>query len=140
MAPTFPSPFQERFAEAVEAARREGINQKQLSKEIGCSKNMIRLWRTGEHRPQHHHVQAIAEVLGIPAQELFEKPAERRPSPAGSPDPQDLLHRLTELELEAVLRKVQEAKPHLKQLDELLPSLMTLLAEAKLHVDETGAD
>jgi transcriptional regulator with XRE-family HTH domain len=136
MPPEAPTPFQERFEGILRTAKEAGMSQQDLAQRIGCSKNMIKLWRTGQHKPQRHHAEAISELLGISFEELFKPPAPVRAREADSVDPHDLLSRFAELELDVVLEKVQEAAPHLQQLQSSIPSLLDLLAEAKRVVGE----
>lgn len=137
MASTSPTPFQERFQEVLDAARKAGSTQEQLASQIGCSKNMITHWKAGRHEPQHRHAEPISRMLGISVDELFKKPSETKRGLEPT-DPNDLLSRLAALELDAVLEKVQEAAPHLQQLHGSIPSLLDLLGEAKRQVDEAG--
>lgn len=138
MASVSPTPFQERFQEVLDAARKEGITQEQLASRIGCSKNMITHWKAGRHKPQRRHAEPISRLLGISAHELFERPSETKKGP-GTADPNDLLGRLTALELDIVLEKVREATSHLQQFHGSIPGLLDLLNEAKHHVEETGS-
>lgn len=129
------SPFRERFREAVEAARKAGVSEKQLASRIGCSKNMIGYWKTGKHFPQHRHARAISRVLNIPADEFFERPEETKTAAERPVDPSELLSRLAEFELDTILGKMQEARPYLRQLDSSIPDLLDLLAEVKRRVE-----
>ena len=135
MASTSPTPFQERFQEVLDAAREEGVTNGQLAAQIGCSKNMVAHWKAGRHKPQRRHAEPISRLLGISADELFERPSETKRAPEPT-DPDDLLSRLTAFELDIVLEKMQEVAPRFQQLHGSIPSLLDLLSEAKLYVEK----
>jgi transcriptional regulator with XRE-family HTH domain len=59
-----------------------GVSQRRLAAQIGVSPGAVTNWIKGDSNPSLRHVEAVAEVIGVPMSRFFGAlPRERRPRP-----------------------------------------------------------
>lgn len=66
--------------------RRAGLSQEQLAEKLGVSRQAVSKWETGEASPEVNKLRALADALGVTADELLspEAPPEARQEKAAS--------------------------------------------------------
>jgi transcriptional regulator with XRE-family HTH domain len=52
--------------------RRRFMTQKDLAEKVGVAYQTIQTWENGTAQPRLRHIPRLAEVLGVPAEELLE--------------------------------------------------------------------
>ena len=52
--------------------RRRLLTQAELAAQVGVTTKTVQTWESGQAQPRLRHVRRLAEVLGVPAQELLE--------------------------------------------------------------------
>ena len=52
--------------------RRRFLTQKELGEQIGVTYQTIQTWESGKAQPRLRHIPRLAEVLGVPTDELLE--------------------------------------------------------------------
>jgi len=51
--------------------RRKFLTQKELAAKVGVSYQTVQTWEAGSAQPRLRHVPKLAEVLGVPAEDLL---------------------------------------------------------------------
>jgi len=65
-----------RYGDTIRAHRiKKGLNQPQLAKLLGVSKNAIPNWEAGRARPDTNYIPALCDILGISIPTFFGSPA-----------------------------------------------------------------
>jgi transcriptional regulator with XRE-family HTH domain len=52
--------------------RRRFMTQKELAAKVGVSYQTVQTWESGKAQPRLRHIPRLAEVLGVPPEELLE--------------------------------------------------------------------
>lgn len=65
-----------------EALRARGMGFAELERELGIAAGMVSRWLSGERRASLRHALRIEELLGVPAAEWLNDPAEVVSHPA----------------------------------------------------------